>query len=268
MLTILVTGGNRGIGLEICRQLDALGHQVVLGSRDELKGEAAARSISNRIVSCPLDVTDETTILQTAEFIRSRYGKLDVLINNAGIGEITAEENRFALSVAKRTIENHFRVAGKVFQVIVPFMRKTGIVTIPKGARNVALEDVRYIMETNFYGAWRMIQVFTPLLQESQKGRIINVSSGSGSLKNLTGFYPGYSLSKASLNALTIMLSNELKEKSISVNAICPGWVRTDMGGPNAPLSVKEGADTAVWLATEEIIPNGKFIQDRMEIEW
>jgi len=94
------------------------------------------------------------------------------------------------------------------------------------------------------------------------------VSSGRGELKGLSGDYPGYSLSKASLNALTIMFSNELKSKGIKVNAMCPGWVKTDMGGPNAPRDVSQGADTAVWLATETEIPTGKFFRDRKEIDW
>lgn len=268
MLTILVTGGNRGIGLEICRQLDHLGHNVILGSRDLEKGLKAGSALSERVIIKQLDITDEASILALYAFVHQEAGRLDVLINNAGIGEIEPVENRSVLSKAKKTLENRFRIARKVFRAVVPLIRKAGMIPPPAGARNVSLGDVRHIMETNFYGAWRMIQVFLPLLQESRTGRIINVSSGSGSLTNLTGCYPGYSLSKASLNALTIMLANELKEKGISVNAICPGWVKTDMGGGNAPRSLQEGADSAVWLATEEIIPTGKFIQDRREIEW
>jgi NAD(P)-dependent dehydrogenase (short-subunit alcohol dehydrogenase family) len=113
-----------------------------------------------------------------------------------------------------------------------------------------------------------MIQVFLPLLEKGDGPRIINISSGMGELASLTGELPAYSLSKASLNALTIMFSNELKKKGIKVNAMCPGWVRTDMGGPNAPRPVEQGADTAVWLATEAHIPTGKFFQDRKEISW
>ena len=143
-----------------------------------------------------------------------------------------------------------------------------GISTGRKVAKNISLESVKYIMETNFYGAWRMIQVFIPLLLKSDDGRVINMSSGLGELKSLSGEYPGYSLSKSSLNALTIMFSNELKKTGIKVNAMCPGWVKTDMGGPNAPRNVTEGADTAVWLATEKEIPSGKFFRDRKEINW
>jgi NAD(P)-dependent dehydrogenase (short-subunit alcohol dehydrogenase family) len=113
-----------------------------------------------------------------------------------------------------------------------------------------------------------MIQVFIPLLLKSEDGSIINMSSGMGELNSLSGNYPGYSLSKSSLNALTIMFANELKDKGIKVNAMCPGWVKTDMGGPNATRHVSQGADTAVWLTTEKVIPTGKFFRDREEISW
>jgi len=106
------------------------------------------------------------------------------------------------------------------------------------------------------------------LLRKSKNGRVINVSSGLGELNSLSGIYPGYSLSKSSLNALTIMFSNELKNNGIKVNAMCPGWVKTDMGGPDAPLHVSQGADTAMWLATENEIPTGKFFKERKEISW
>jgi NAD(P)-dependent dehydrogenase (short-subunit alcohol dehydrogenase family) len=106
------------------------------------------------------------------------------------------------------------------------------------------------------------------LLGKSEQGRIINLSSGMGELDSLAGDYAAYRLSKASLNALTIMFSKDLKEQGIQVNAMCPGWVKTDMGGPNAPRTVSQGADTAVWLATEKQVPTGKFFRDRAEISW
>jgi NAD(P)-dependent dehydrogenase (short-subunit alcohol dehydrogenase family) len=123
-------------------------------------------------------------------------------------------------------------------------------------------------METNLYGAWRMIQVFVPLLEKSDDARIINISSGLGELGSLTGEYPAYSASKAALNAMTIMFASELKKSVIRVNAVCPGWVKTDMGGTDAPLEVAQGADTAVWLATEPGIPTGRFFRERKEISW
>lgn len=268
MKTILVTGGNRGIGLEVCRQLDALGYRVILGSRDYLKGKAAGRSLSENVVVHQLDVTNEESIQRLFTHMEKEYGKLDVLINNAGVGEVPPETGKSLLSGARSFAEKNMAGARKVFQAVVPLLRKTGILSHKLGAKDVPLEHVRYIMETNLYGPWRMIQVFVPLLKKSPQGRIINVSSGNGVLKNLTGEYPGYSLSKAALNALTVMLSHELKRDKTSVNAMCPGWVKTDMGGPDAPLTVAEGAEGVVWLATREEIPTGKFFQNREETGW
>jgi len=174
-----------------------------------------------------LDVSDEDSIKKAFDFIVTAYGKLDVLINNAGIQIGSA------------------------------------------GAIDALLENVKQIMETNFYGSWRICQVLAPLLRKSKEGRIINMSSGMGELNSLSaGGYAGYRLSKTSLNALTIMLSHELENDNIKVNAMCPGWVKTDMGGAGAPRTVSQGADTAVWLATEDKIPNGMFFRDRKPINW
>jgi NAD(P)-dependent dehydrogenase (short-subunit alcohol dehydrogenase family) len=191
-----------------------------------------------------------------------------VLINNAGVGSKSEiNENAVILGV-KNAIGKNFHGIWKMAKNIAPVIKKTGMIQPGRSASDIQLDRVKYIMETNFYGAWRMIQVFLPLLLKSEDARIINISSGSGALTNLTGEYPGYSLSKASLNSLTIMFANELRDKGIRVNAVCPGWVKTDMGGPDAPLQVSQGADTAVWLATEMNIPTGKFLRDRIEINW
>jgi NAD(P)-dependent dehydrogenase (short-subunit alcohol dehydrogenase family) len=268
MKTILVTGGNRGIGLEICRQLDELGHVVILGSRDLEKGIAAARTFSKNVIVKQLDVTSEDSILNLYEFMKTDFGKLDILINNAGIGEIQKINKKGILARAKNFMETNISGVRQISKIIVPVMRKTGLLPQINSAGNISLADVKKVMETNFYGAWRMIQVFVQLIIKSKNGRIINISSGMGELNSLTGGYPGYSLSKSALNALTILFSNELKDKSVKVNAMCPGWVKTDMGGPDAPRHVSQGADTAVWLATEEEIPTGKFFRDREEINW
>lgn len=268
MKTILVTGGNRGIGQEICRQLDELGHTVILGSRDPDKGIAAARSLSKNVMVRQLDVTDEVSILNLFESVKAESGKLDVLINNAGIGEHPKENKSSILARTKNYMEENIYGMRQINKIIVPLMRKSGLAPQRNNAEDIPLSLVQQVMETNFYGAWRMIQVFIPLLVKSDDGRIINMSSGMGELSSLTGFYPGYSLSKSSLNALTLMFSSELKEKGIKVNAMCPGWVKTDMGGPTAPRNVSQGADTAVWLATEKEIPTGKFFRDRKEINW
>lgn len=268
MKTVLVTGGNRGIGLEICRQLDELGHTVISGSRDLQKGKEAAKSFSKNVIVKQLDVTDERSIRNLFEFVKTDFGNLDVLINNAGIGASTMGNENAVLSHMKNVMKTDFPRLWRIGQRLKPLMRKAGIRAQSIGAESVSLVSVKHVMETNFYGAWRMIRVFIPILQKSEGGRIINMSSGMGELKSLTGVYPGYSLSKSSLNALTIMFSNELKEKGIKVNAMCPGWVKTDMGGPDAPRHVSQGADTAVWLTTEKEIPTGKFFRDREEIDW
>ncbi len=268
MKIVLVTGGNRGIGLEICRQLDKPGFTVIMGSRDYQKGTAAARTLSERVIVKQLDVTVEESMQNLFDIVKTDFGKLDVLINNAGIGASHTGEVKTILSEAKKTLDSNFPAASRMLHKVAPSLRKAGLLAPAKGAADISLMRVKQLMETNFYGAWRMVQIFLPLILQSENGRIINMSSGMGELKSLTGAYPGYSLSKSSLNALTIMLSNELSETGIKVNAMCPGWVRTDMGGPNAPREVSEGADTAVWLATVDQLPTGKFFRDRKEIDW
>jgi NAD(P)-dependent dehydrogenase (short-subunit alcohol dehydrogenase family) len=128
------------------------------------------------------------------------------------------------------------------------------------------LDDAHAILETNLFGAWRLTQAMLPLLRRSDDARIVNVSSGAGQLEDMSGGYPAYRISKAGLNALTRILAYE--ESWISVNSICPGWVRTDMGGRGAPRPVEQGADTAVWLATVDRPPSGGFYRDREPIPW
>jgi NAD(P)-dependent dehydrogenase (short-subunit alcohol dehydrogenase family) len=125
------------------------------------------------------------------------------------------------------------------------------------------------VLETNLWGAWRLTQAVLPLLRKSPHGRIVNVSSGLGQLDEMGGGVPGYRLSKVGLNALTRMLADELAPDGILVNSMCPGWVRTDMGGRGAPRSLAEGADTAIWLATlPDDGPTGGFFRDRRPIPW
>ena len=222
----LVTGGNRGIGKEICRQLARNGFVVLLASRDQKKGEEAASEIEGEVHVLVLDVSDDNQVKRAAEYVEREFLRLDVLINNAGIG------------------------VGK------------------PGLAHANRAEIKHIMETNFYGPIRMNGAFLPLLKKSNDPRIINMSSGMGALNDMVGGYAGYRLSKAGLNAQTILLANELKEFGIRVNAMCPGWVRTSMGGKNAVRSMVEGADTAVWLATHKDIPTGKFFRDRKTIEY
>jgi NAD(P)-dependent dehydrogenase (short-subunit alcohol dehydrogenase family) len=140
------------------------------------------------------------------------------------------------------------------------------------GDENVLTLDasiVRRALETNTLGPLRVTQAFLPALLKSRQARIVNVSSGGGQLSDMGTWAPAYCISKTALNAVTVQLANALREKNIPVNSVCPGWVRTDMGGPNAPRSVEEGADTIVWLVTEAPRSlTGKFLRDRKEIPW
>ena len=220
MKSVLITGGNRGIGLEIARQLGALGWKVYMGSRNLASGQESAKKLEGDIIPVELDVTNTDSIRSCFNTIP----ELDVLINNAGLfGE--------------------------------------------KSLRDPDMEEIRQILDTNLIGAIEVSKYFMIRLKKSSDARIINVSSGMGSWSDLHSSYAAYRLSKVSLNAFTVMLASELEGKA-KVNAMCPGWVRTDMGGSNAPRSVQDGADTAVWLATEESIPNGKFVRDRKIISW
>ncbi len=224
---ILVTGANRGIGLEICGQLSKLGHKVIMGSRNLKKGLKAAKMIAEDIFVSELDVTNEISIQNAVQLIEKEFGHLDVLINNAAIN---SHANDFL---------------------------KTDLAEVDKH------------MKSNFYAPWRLSQAFYSLLQKSKDARIINISSEMGAFGQLkNGGYSEYRLSKTALNGLTILMASELKNSGIKVNAMCPGWVRTDMGGASAPRNVEQGADTAVWLSTTKEIPTGKFFSDRKEINW
>lgn len=227
--TALVTGGNRGIGLAICRQLADAGIRTLLGARSAEKGQAAVDELKNagyEVHLLVIDVSNESDVQRAAKVVEEEYGGLDILINNAGIGVMS------------------------------------------NGVINAATDEIKTIMETNFYGPMYTARAFYPQLKKSSNGRIINMSSGMGALDDLVGGYAGYRLSKAGLNAQTILLANEAQADGIAVNAMCPGWVRTDMGGNNAPRDVDQGADTAVWLATVEPSPTGQFFRDRKQISW
>jgi NAD(P)-dependent dehydrogenase (short-subunit alcohol dehydrogenase family) len=131
------------------------------------------------------------------------------------------------------------------------------------------LGSVREALEANVFGAWRLCKVFVPLMQRNGYGRIVNISSGMGALNDMGGGSPAYRVSKTALNALTRILASELRGSGILVNSVCPGWVRTDMGGSDASRSVKEGADTPIWAATlPDNGPTGGFFRDRRPVSW
>jgi len=224
----LVSGANRGIGREIARQLAGRGLTVVVGSRDLEKGEAAAAELAGTAVATQLDVTDESSAPSAVDFVAGEFGRLDVLVNNAGIGG------------------SHF----------------------PRGAE-ADLDAVKEVLETNLFGAWRLATLALQLMRRDGYGRIVNVSSGMGQFSDMGGGNPGYRLSKTGMNVMTRILAAELKGENILVNSVCPGWVRTDMGGSGARRSVEVGADTPVWLATlPDGGPSGGFFRDREPIPW
>jgi NAD(P)-dependent dehydrogenase (short-subunit alcohol dehydrogenase family) len=217
----LVSGANRGIGKEIARQLrEDHGFTVLAGARDPSQVESVAG-----LIPIALDVSDDAGAATARERIGSDPGRLDVLVNNAG-------------------------VYGR-----------------PDRAADYDLAEAHEVFETNVFGAWRLLQAFLPLLRRSQHPRVVNVSSGAGQLADMGGGRTAYRLSKAALNALTRTTAAE--EGGVLINAMCPGWVRTDMGGASAPRSVEEGADTAVWLATlPDDGPSGGFFRNRRPIPW
>jgi NAD(P)-dependent dehydrogenase (short-subunit alcohol dehydrogenase family) len=224
----VVTGANRGIGLEVCRQLAQLGFDVVLGSREMSRGEAAARTLGSvSVVACQLDVADPRSVEQAAAFVSHRFGRCDALINNAAILYDTWAR-----------------------------------------ASSADLHEVHAAMETNLFGAWRATLALLPLLRESGQARIVNVSSQGGSLAGMGGGTPAYHVSKAALNALTRTLAAELRSAGILVNAICPGWTATDMGGGGG-RPVAQGAASVVWGVTLPADgPTGGFFRDGRVIPW
>ena len=232
----VVTGANRGIGFEICRQLAQKGILVVLTSRDVKKGQAACEKLDREELPVrfhELDVDHATSINALKNFIEKEFGRCDILVNNAGIFPDTNDEKEF------------------------PSIFKAHLDTIRRG------------LTTNVFGPLLMAQAFVPLMKKNKYGRIVNVSSGMGQLSDMNGGYPGYRLSKTALNVLTRILNDELLDSNILVNSMCPGWVKTEMGGSGATREVDEGADTAIWLATlPDKGPRGKFFRDRKEIAW
>jgi NAD(P)-dependent dehydrogenase (short-subunit alcohol dehydrogenase family) len=232
----LVTGSNRGIGFEIAKQLAIKKIQVILTSRNSANGEAAARMLAKddvkKVVAMELDVSNQVSVDKLSDEVEKNFGRLDILVNNA------------AILIDKDNVT----------------------------ASNADLETVKATLETNLIGAWRMCKAFIPLMKKNSFGRIVNVSSGSGEFEYMAtsgGYWPAYSVSKTSLNALTVMLASELRGTNILVNAVCPGWVRTDMGGSNATRSVEEGAFTPVWLATlPDGGPTGHNYYDKKQISW
>lgn len=221
----LVTGANKGIGLETVRQLAAQGIAVLLGARDEKRGAEAAKQLKDEgldVQFLQIDVNDPASQDSAAKFIADKFGKLDILVNNAGVAK-------------------DFRVP----------------------ASQGTLEQWRETFETNVFNLVSLTQKLLPLVKKSDAGRIVNLTSILGSLTlnsdpkspiaGSSSSATAYNASKAALNMFTVHLANELKGTSVKVNAAHPGWVKTDMGGQEAPLEIPDGAKTSVILAT---LPN------------
>jgi len=230
-LVALVTGANRGIGLEVCRQLAAQGLRVVLTGRDAARADDAARALAKDgldVTPAVLDVADGGTISKLKERVDAAFGRVDVLINNAAV-----------------------------------------LVGDDRGVLTTRVDDFRSTLETNVAGALAMCQAFVPGMMQRKYGRVVNVSSTAGQLTSMGTYAPAYSISKAALNAVTRQVAAAAKGSGVLVNSACPGWVRTRMGGSGAPRSVEEGADTIVWLAMLPANgPTGGFFRDRRAIDW
>jgi NAD(P)-dependent dehydrogenase (short-subunit alcohol dehydrogenase family) len=235
----LVTGGNRGIGYAIGRSLAQRGITVILGVRDPGKGATACSRLQGENLDVNfelLDVTDEDSLQTAVKHIQARFERLDILVNNAGILIDSAENT---LDISRSTVE------------------KT--------------------LQTNVVGPLLLCQNCIALMKAGDYGRIVNMSSTLGSLSEIfdpdspyAGVgTPAYRLSKAALNAITTLIAKEVRDDNILVNSACPGWVRTDMGGDQAPLTPEQGADTPVWLATlPDGGPTGGFYRERTRIPW
>ncbi len=236
----LVTGSNKGIGFEIVRQLGGAGFTVALAARDAARVEEAVARLKGQGIDAHgvvLDVTDPQTAEAAARRLDEQFGRLDVLVNNAGI----------APESSSRTNPSRLKLA-----------------------------TLRETYETNFFGAFTVIVAFLPLLRRSAPSRIINQSSTLGSLGILSdpdSPYFGnnvlaYNSSKSALNGLTVAFAKDLAGDRITVNSVCPGWVKTDMGSAAAPRIVEQGAAIAVKLATMDAPPTGKFLDDAGAIPW
>jgi NAD(P)-dependent dehydrogenase (short-subunit alcohol dehydrogenase family) len=226
----LVTGGNRGIGYEICKELAHVGCHVILTSRNEEDGRRAVAKLDSgdKIVFRKLDITDIEEIEALRDWIVDTYGRLDILINNAGV---YLDEGVSVFDVGEKTMRDS--------------------------------------LEVNFYGAFHLCRAFVPLMRKNGYGRIVNVSSGYGAMSEMGGQVAAYRISKAALNVLSLIIAHELRDSNIKVNAVCPSWVNTEMGGSMAPVSPETAAKDIVYFAMlEEGGPSGGFFRFKKPIPW
>ena len=221
----VVTGANRGMGKAVSEKLLGLNYHVIMVGRKEKEINDAAHSIGGEAFVA--DVESEKDIMTLTKYISDKYGRLDVLINNAGV----------------------YIEEGDIFSGKDSVMNKT--------------------FEINTMGPYRMMKGLIPLMKKNGFGRVVNVSSGLGSFEGSSSHCTAYCVSKVSLNMLTKLFASEVNGTNIKVNSICPGWVKTDMGGPNASRSIEEGISGMIWAATlDEQGPNGGFFRDGKPIDW
>ena len=240
-MVVLITGVSRaeGIGYGLAQAMAQQDFQVVIAARDQSKAEALAKNLptnNNGVLAEALDITDDASVAALAEFVGARFGRLDVLINNAGVG----------LDYGVHPLETDFDIA-------------------------------RATLETNLFGAWRMVKHFCPLLQKSQHPRVVNISSGAGSFGDPQfglGVHPAvvtsYGISKLALNGLTVKLARQLKDEGILVNSVCPGFVATAEGMEEmGARPVGEAVEGILWATTlPDDGPTGGFFRDKQPLAW
>ena len=229
--TVVVTGANKGIGLEVCRQLARAGHHVILSARSAERGEKAVAELVSeglKVEFLLLDTADENSILRAARELKQRHKAINVLINNAAILDIWE---------------------GSIL--------------------DAKADDLRSTFETNVIGPVLLTQALLPLLEAGKPARVINVSSLLGSVEKMTDGWPGYGISKAALNAASRKLAQALESRGISVLAASPGWVRTDMGREEAPLPLEKGGQNIARLVTDvPFSQTDQFLSESGEIPW
>ena len=234
----IVTGGNRGLGFETCRQLGKLGYVVILTARHTVQGREQAEILKEEGLNVHfyhVDVNDPNSIGSLYEYVMSDFGRCDVLVNNAGI-----------------LIEKADHVGEDLFEHL----------RHDKNSLNLTLD-------TNIVGPYLLSEAFGPIMRKKRYGRIVNVSSAMGQLSDMQEGFPAYRISKAGLNAVTCIFSSLYRGHNVLVNSISPGWVKTEMGGPNAPTAIEEGVDSIIWAATlPDGGPTGGFFQNRLPIPW
>ena len=227
----LVSGAKRGLGFEISKQLARSGVTVIMTDHDEVNGRKNTETLKNKgldVVFFPMEITELESIRLAREFVEKEYGRLDILINNAGI---FIDEKISGLTVDAETVLTTFK--------------------------------------TNTLGHLLVSQAFIPLMKKNRYGRIVNMASGLGTLEGMGGGYPSYRISKTALNAVTSILAAETKGTGILINSMCPGWCRTEMGGPFADRSAEKGAETAIYLAAlPDNGPTGSCFRDKKKIHW